>query len=155
MRCVTCGHGAMNQAAVDETVQVGGLRFTARVPGRVCPVCGESYLSSDTLRSLERSVAEALARSGAGTPEAFRYMRKAIGLKAVEVAELFGVTPETVSRWENGERQPEPRAVKLIGALVVEHQAGRSDLLDYLRSLSDEPGEQPTERRLRPRSRII
>jgi putative zinc finger/helix-turn-helix YgiT family protein len=138
----------MDAGAVEETVRVGGLRFTAQVPAQVCPACGESYLSGETLRTLERGVAEALARSGAGSPEAFRYMRKVVGLKAVEVAELFGVTPETVSRWENGERQPEPRAVKLIGALVVEHLAGRSDVLDYLRSLSRDQGEPPSEHRL-------
>jgi putative zinc finger/helix-turn-helix YgiT family protein len=139
----------MDAAVVEETVQVGGLRFTAQVPGKVCPACGENYLSGETLRTLERSVAEALARSGVGTPEAFRYMRKAISLKAVEVAELFAVVPETVSRWENGERQPEPRAVKMLGALVVEHMDGRSDLLDYLRAVGrEELAEQPADRNL-------
>jgi putative zinc finger/helix-turn-helix YgiT family protein len=101
----------------------------------VCPQCGEAYLSAETVRAMERLVAESLARSGEGTPEAFRFMRKALGLKATQVSKLFGVTPETISRWEHGERNPEPRAVKLLGALVVEHLAGRDHLLDYLQSL--------------------
>lgn len=148
MRCAICGENTLKAGVVEETVQVGALRFTASVPGKVCSSCGEAILSGETVRALERQVAGALSHSGAGTPEAFRYMRKVIGLRALEVAELFGVTPETVSRWENGERSPEPRAVKLLGALVVENLEGRTDLLDYLRSLGSEETNQPAERRL-------
>lgn len=34
--------------------------------------------------------------------EEIRFMRKAIGLKAVELASFLDVVPETLSRWENG-----------------------------------------------------
>jgi putative zinc finger/helix-turn-helix YgiT family protein len=139
----------MELAVVEETVVVGGLRFTAEVQGDECPACGECYLSGETVRALEQGVAEALARGGIGTADAFRYMRKVIGLKALEVAGLFGVAPETVSRWENGERRPEPRAVKGLGALVVEHLAGRTDLLDYLQTVGPaKSAEDFAERRI-------
>ncbi len=133
---------------MDETVLVGELRFIAQLPAMVCPGCGEDLVSAETLRGLERGVAEALARDGARTPEAFRYMRKAIGLKAMDVAELLDVTPETVSRWENGERQPETRAAKLLGILVIDHSAGRAEIQTYLQSLRKDRPAPPTERRL-------
>lgn len=148
MRCVTCGHDKMARELVEETIRVGDVTFTARVPADVCPRCGEFYLDGVTIRALEKAVAEALAHGGDGSPEAFRYMRKAIGLKAVEVAELMSVTPETVSRWENGERQPEPRAVRLLGALVLEVVEGRTTLLEYLRSLGRDTGPRPAKRRI-------
>jgi hypothetical protein len=58
-------------------------------------------------------------------------------------------TPETVSRWENGERQPETRAAKLLGLMVIDHSAGRAEIQQYLRSLSKVRTAPPTtERRL-------
>jgi len=60
------------------------------------------------------------------------------GSSRVEVAELMSVTPETVSRWVNGERQPAPRAVRLLGALVLESIEGRCSLMEYLRSVGSQ-----------------
>jgi putative zinc finger/helix-turn-helix YgiT family protein len=141
MKCVTCGHLEMTPGMVDEAVPVGELIFSLRVPALVCPKCGENYLTADTMGQVDRLVAGALARDGVATSQAFRFMRKAIGLRAVELAELFAVTPETVSRWETGERAPAGEAVKLLALLVVEHLAGRSEALDYLRSLRRAPAE--------------
>lgn len=36
-----------------------------------------------------------------------RLWRKSKGLKKVEVAEIFGVTPETICYWESGKAQPQ------------------------------------------------
>ncbi len=144
MRCVMCGHNPLRAGTVDETVLVGTLRFIAQLPALVCPSCGEDLVSAETMRGLEQGVAEALACDGVRTPEAFRYMRKAIGLKAVDVAELLDVTPETVSRWENGERQPETRAAKLLGLMVLDYKAGRAEIQQYLRSLVKERTAPPT-----------
>ena len=36
-----------------------------------------------------------------------RLWRKSKGLKKVEAAEIFGVTPEAICHWENGKAQPQ------------------------------------------------
>ena len=36
-----------------------------------------------------------------------RLWRKAKGLKKVEAAKIFGVTPETICHWESGKAQPQ------------------------------------------------
>lgn len=36
-----------------------------------------------------------------------RLWRKAKGLKKVEAAKIFGVTPEAICHWENGKAQPQ------------------------------------------------
>lgn len=134
MKCVSCGHPKLKRGTTDEIVPVGALTFTVRAPALVCPKCGESYLDAETLGQVEHRVAGELAMEGADTSEAFRFMRKAIGLRAREVADLFGVTPETVSRWETGERQPADAAVKLLAVLVIEYLAGRNHALEVLRA---------------------
>lgn len=39
--------------------------------------------------------------------EQIRLWRKAKGLKKVEAAKIFGVTPETICHWESGKAQPQ------------------------------------------------
>lgn len=40
-------------------------------------------------------------------PEQLRIWRKSKGLKKVEAAKIFGVTPETICHWESGKAQPQ------------------------------------------------
>jgi putative zinc finger/helix-turn-helix YgiT family protein len=48
-----------------------------------------------------------------------RYLRKSLGKKAIDFATLIGVSPEQVSRWENGHNSPEKSADKLIRLLAT------------------------------------
>lgn len=43
-----------------------------------------------------------------------RFLRKRLGEKSSEFAQIVGVTEEQVSRWENGHNPPEKSADKLI-----------------------------------------
>jgi len=72
------------------------------------------------LDAFERAITLELARGGEVGPEGFRWLRKAAGLKAVRLAELLDVTPMQVSRWENGRKPLERRAVALVSALALE-----------------------------------
>lgn len=148
MRCVMCKHPTLEPGVVDETVKVGELSYTAEVPALVCPTCHESYLSAETLRRLGALVAADLAREGVGTSEAFRYMRKRLQLQAKELAALLEVSPEAISRWEHGVHQPDPKAVRLLGAMVLESLGEGPGLLRYLRSLVKERERREPERRL-------
>jgi len=83
-----------------------------------------------------------LADDGARSAEAFRFMRKALGLQAVALAELLDSTPETISRWEHGKRPVDARAFALLGVMVADRIAGRNDTrarLEALRSPSKVP----------------
>jgi len=70
--------------------------------------------------------------------EAFRFMRKAAGLRAKELAELLDVTPETISRWEKEHRQPDRKAMMVLGDLVLDRLKGEETALDRLRALGSE-----------------
>lgn len=147
-RCVQCGHVGLEDGQADDQIVIGERTFTASLPAQICPECGESYTGLEALGQLELAVAAALARDGTRSPEAFRFMRKALGLPAVELAELLDVTPETISRWEHGKLRVERRALALIGALVLEREEGRSTILDHLRALKDPPPEPTGQQRL-------
>src|SRR6185437_453729 len=98
MQCLSCNQGTMRPAMVEIRREVGERSFVASVDGRKCTDCGSVSFKGTDLARFEGAVAAALAGSG----EAFRWMRKALDLRAIDVAVLLGVTPETISRWETG-----------------------------------------------------
>jgi transcriptional regulator with XRE-family HTH domain len=54
----------------------------------------------------------------------------------VRLAELLDVTPMQVSRWENGRKPLERRAVALVSALALEQLDGKAATRAVLESLA-------------------
>ena len=123
-RCVRCGSDRIQGVELAEVVPVGELEFEGLVRGFRCEACGEEYLDGVDTGHLEGCIAAWLAEHGEISREAFRFMRKAIGMRAAELAELLDVTPETVSHWETGKYSIPWSAVAILGAIVSEHHAG-------------------------------
>jgi DNA-binding transcriptional regulator YiaG len=70
----------------------------------------------------ELAIATALALEGPVHGEAFKFMRKAMGMPATELGELLGVAAETISRWETGAREVDRGAWLALGSLVLERK---------------------------------
>jgi DNA-binding transcriptional regulator YiaG len=119
----------------EDSIQVGNRVFTALLPAKQCPECEEAYFSAAVIGRFELMVAAELARSGEKSAEAFVFMRKAIALRAVDLATLLDVTPETISRWEHGKVPIEHRAIAVLGGLVIDDLRGTSDTAERLRAL--------------------
>ena len=119
-KCPGCGKNAFEPANYAAGRDLDGRRFTGDVPARKCTSCGELLISGPGLGAFERAITLELARGGEVGPEGFRWLRKAAALKAVRLAELLDVTPMQVSRWENGRKPLERRAVALVSALALE-----------------------------------
>lgn len=142
-RCIEC-RAALVRDVTSELRTIAGQTFELHLPARVCPECGDSYVTCQALERSELSVALELARAGVRTREAFEYMRKALGLSRTQLAEVLGMTHETIFRWETMV-QPEARAFALMGLLVSDMLEGRSTarlMLDA--SLGRGPITQPT-----------
>ena len=92
-----------------------GVEIAAR--GQRCSSCEETLFDYDEVGRQDALVADALVARGVRTGEEFVFVRKSAGLKAVEVAELFGVRPETVWRWEHGETELPRTAAFALGQL--------------------------------------
>jgi DNA-binding transcriptional regulator YiaG len=135
-RCPTCGRTTFQAASYAARRDLDGRRFTGDVPARKCTSCGELLISGPGLGAFERAITLELVRGGDVGPEGFRWLRKAAGLKAVRLAELLDVTPMQVSRWENGRKPLERRAVALVSALALEQVEGKSATRAVLEALA-------------------
>jgi DNA-binding transcriptional regulator YiaG len=145
-RCVTCKKTGTVHEVRAEFVYSFSLADGTRLkfvfeefPQEVCSSCDERYIGPAALEA-ERAVTRELIARQVRDPAVFKRLRKAAGLKAMELGELLGVTAETISHWENGHSQPSRAVWTILDALVEDEIAGRTTTLDRLRA--------PTEPRI-------
>ena len=88
---------------------------------------GDDELTLDELAGYQRRAARTVLREVRPIePEVLRYARKTIGFTQEDVAQVLGVTPETVSRWETGSEPFKPAIQFALADLVdmFERQGG-------------------------------
>lgn len=138
--CVQCGaKGAFSKTEVDLAREVDGRKFSAKVPAETCGACGEDYFDGVVLDAFERALARRLVIDGASGELALRFMRKVMGMRAIDLAALLRVAPETISRWENGAQVPDRNSVALLGTLVLDWLDGKTSTIERLRALDSPP----------------
>jgi putative zinc finger/helix-turn-helix YgiT family protein len=146
LTCGACG-AATQEAAVEETRTVGVRRFVAAVPARRCAACGETYVGQAAGVAFDAAVTRHLVEDGDDTPAALRWLRKAAGLRATELAALLGVRPETISRWEHGAALPDRAVIYTLGTLALARVHGQQESAARLRALA-QPAPRPDVVRL-------
>ncbi len=133
MKCHECG-GELTITRARHHYTASGLPnvYLEGVETRTCPDCGTSEVAIPRVALLHRVIALDVANSTARlTGAEIRFLRKYLGWSGRDFARIFGVAPETVSRWEN-DRDP-------MGAIA--------DRLLRLLAVRNEPVESyPTER---------
>jgi putative zinc finger/helix-turn-helix YgiT family protein len=134
-RCVQCGKAAVTVARVKLERRIVGRLFLTTVLGTRCGACGEDYVSAPDLRRFELLTARTLADAGQSSGAAFKFMRKAMGLKATDLAVLLGVTAETISRWENDKHAPERSTLAVMASLLADQLAGSTRTADALQAM--------------------
>lgn len=80
------------------------------------------------------------------SPADLKFVRKAIGLKAVDLADLLGVSPEHISRCEKGDRVLSVAAEKLFRVIVLKRRHNPSELANCFRDMLEQDNLS-TERR--------
>jgi len=108
-----------------------GLEIEAA--GRRCGSCGETIFEGDEVQRQEREIAAVLVARGVRTAAEFKFVRKVAGFRATEIAELLGVRPETVSRWERGEAEVPRSAAFALGELFDRPRVTREKLEAFAR----------------------
>jgi len=153
MRCADCGfRGELEIEHRDcEYASLPGAILRA-VEHQTCPRCGETAVVIPALAQLNRLLAATLVNKlGPLTGAEFRFLRKTLGWSSQDTAKRFGVRPETVSRWEHGERVIGPTADRLIRLCVVTQEPIEDYSAD---ALEWDPGEPtPTRRTFELRAR--
>lgn len=153
-RCGACGEGELREAT--ETLAVTlprcGVVVSVAAPARRCATCGEVHVTRAVLARAHLAVGRELADRGVRTGDALRHMRKALGLRACDLAQLLDVTPETVSHWETGRGAPGRAAFVAVAAMVQEALDGTTTTRDRLAVLADgRPYPRAVTAALRPR----
>lgn len=114
----------------------------------VCGGCGEWEIGLDELAAYERRAALAVLRGGWSVPgPAFRYARKALGVRREALGELLDVSADEVARYEAGDAHA-PRASCLALALLLD-EALRGETPASLLAKARAPA--PTELRIAAR----
>jgi putative zinc finger/helix-turn-helix YgiT family protein len=120
MKCIVCGCETMNEAR--ENMPLVGLRRVTLVEVQVwrCADCGEFEVEIPHHSALVDLVTRALLnKSGRLDSTEIRWLRSVMGFSGVELARHMGVSPESVSKWENGKMSPRRTADRLIRLLVA------------------------------------
>lgn len=77
--------------------------------------CGNVVAEIPALKPLMRLIArDVIANPGALSGEEIRFLRKRLGMKAVDFAKALGLEPETLSRIENNKQPASEQSDKLI-----------------------------------------
>ena len=85
-----------------------------------CRGCGDHEVALPRVEELHRVIARHVIRKPTRlSPAEIRFLRKWLGESGEDLAELMGVTPEQVSRWENGKRDIGAPADRLLRLLVA------------------------------------
>ena len=104
MKCIMCGNKTMQASREDYIYDRHGVAVTlVGIRMLRCSSCGEEDVEIPRIAELDRVIARHLIeRTGHLVGAEIRLLRKFLGRSGADFAELIGVAPETVSRWENG-----------------------------------------------------
>ena len=130
--CGRCQKERVVQISLDDNMEVAGHTFTAQMPAEKCEACGQIAIQGHDMKLFELRVAIELAKAGVRSAEAFRFLRKAIGIEAAGLAELLDVPVEYVGYWDKGDWPVDPRAQAVLCSLVLAKFEQRPWALDPL-----------------------
>lgn len=116
------------------TRPIGPWTFTMELPAYPSRH-GIAFDSDDCIR-MEYQIARWLIDHVAISRETLRFLRSTAGLKAKELAELVGVVPDTVTRWEKGDQNFDRLTWELVARMADEKLRGSTETLDRLRKPS-------------------
>jgi putative zinc finger/helix-turn-helix YgiT family protein len=103
-----------------------------------CATCGAREVEIPRLEGLHRLLASAIVgKRGRLAPSEIRFLRSSTGWTGVAMAQHLGVTPEAVSRWENGKDTIGALADRLV-RMVAAAQLGVEAPVDVLTELTDD-----------------
>lgn len=124
MKCAECGGNLKITGDTHRYAESGLPNVVLHgVQVRKCQACGEDEVAIPNIAGLHRRLAMMLItrKSALAAPE-FRFLRQYLGQSSKDFAKTLGVTPETMSRWENASRDIPPVVDRVVRLLVVTTQ---------------------------------
>ena len=100
-RCFNCG-GTLSSRRETRRYGRGIDVVLVGIEVRHCSDCGEEEVVIPRIKELHEAIAQDIARRpGLLSPGEVRFLRTHMGFSSKDFARHMGVSPETVSRWEN------------------------------------------------------
>lgn len=130
--CSRCQRVTVSSITLDDSMEVCGHTFTARLPAERCGACQQVVIQGDDVKRFELRIAVELAKAGLRSAAAFKYLRESVGLSREALAGLLDVTPDFIGYWEGGEWPVDPRAYGVLASLVLGRHDDRHRALDCL-----------------------
>lgn len=142
MKCLQCERTMKSQRESYDYSSCGLPVTLIGVRVARCGSCGEHEVVLPRIEELHRLIARTVIRKrhGLSGPEV-RFLRKWLGWSGKDFAEVMGVTPETVSRWEAGSLRIGPQAERLLRMLVATQEPRDDYPASSLRELEPEVSE--------------
>ena len=145
MKCLQCG-GEMTSQREDVEYGDAGIPNVTLLGIIVdrCSQCGASEIVIPRIEELHRTIAFAvvLHRERLSGIEV-KFLRKCLGYSARDFAETIGVTPETVSRWENNKETVSVPIDHLIRLMVLRQAPIDTYPTSKLAEVAKEPPRTP------------
>jgi putative zinc finger/helix-turn-helix YgiT family protein len=137
-KCATCKEGVLTEAVVDYQTEMehDGRSYDIRIPDLEvlrCDRCGSIVLPDASYGRLADALRE---RAGLLFPAEIARGREQIGLNQKDLAQLVGVAPANVARWESGDQLQQRIMNDFLDAVF--HVP---ELRTYLRRRKGVPGE--------------
>jgi len=155
MRCLECGTNTKAHRSLEYQYTESGLTnvVLSGITVHTCEKCHATYPELPAVQSLHAAIAKAfLFRRGALCGEEVRFLRKEMGIKAKDFAEMLGVTKVAVSRWEHSQRPLAAVTDRLIRCVFLLHRLKRKRPTE-IRALLEEFQVRLSEIKKEPSSR--
>lgn len=122
MICPECGKATLIKTTKDHHYVESGLKnvILKGIYYDYCPNCGEDAFGIPNPFELQELLSQIIARQPQRLkPEEIRYLRTYLEFTGVDLAKVIAVTPETVSRWENGHEKMSVMSERFLRLLVI------------------------------------
>lgn len=126
MICPECGKAELVEITRDHHYIESGLKnvILKGIPCDYCPNCGEDSIGIPNFEELHQLISEIIAQQPQRLkPEEIRFLRSYLELTGIEFSKVIAVTPETVSRWENGHEPMSVMSERFLRLLVIVKRA--------------------------------
>jgi len=121
-KCDECGSAVTVERDAVRRYDFGGLPHVELHGVEVtrCPACGMEEVAIPRIEQLHKMLAtHFINQTRALAPIETRFLRKHVGLSTNDFAKCMGVSRETVSRWETGNKPMGSQADRLLRLLVA------------------------------------
>lgn len=125
MKCLECGANTKARRSHDYQYTESGLTnvVLSGITVHMCEKCQTAYPELPAVQSLHAAIAKHfLFRREGLCGEEVRFLRKEMGIKAKDFAEMLGVTKVAVSRWENSQQPLAAITDRLIRCVFLLHR---------------------------------